>query len=378
MRIALVNHTFSLSHGGLERFSVNLATSLNQEGHSVCVFAHRWQDLPDEIQVRAVPVAKRPGFWRVLSFARNAGALVAREDFDVVYGLTRCFGLDLYRLGDGVQRHWMRLNYPFAAWRWLNYLINPVHWVNLYLERTILGPGGPWVVTNSKLVQGHVQRYYGSDPGRVHVVYNGVDPARFNPEQVRVNRDKIRSTLGLKSTDKALLYVSNNWKRKGLSVLLRAVADLGDVGNMLHVLVVGRGKPAHFLRLSERLGIATRVHLIGATDQVENYYGAADLAVLPTMYDPFSNVCLEAMACGLPVVTTAENGASELIRPGEDGFVQRHARSWRELAGLLGTCLDSDLTAMGAAARARVAGMTREHNMRETLDVIRLWTEASK
>ena len=111
---------------------------------------------------------------------------------------------------------------------------------------------------------------------------------------------------------------------------------------------------------------------------MESYYGAADLAVLPTMYDPFSNVCLEAMACGLPVVTTAENGASELIHPGENGFVQHYSRSWGELAGLLSACLDSDLTDMGAAARARVAGMTRERNMHETLDVIRRWTEATK
>lgn len=378
MKIALINHTFSLSHGGLERFSVNLATALHHEGHTVCVFAHRWQDLPEGIQVSFVPMAKRPGFWRVLSFAKNARSLVNRETFDVVYGLTRCFGLNLYRLGDGVQQHWMRLNYPFAPWRWFNYLVNPVHWSNLYLERAILGADGPWVVTNSKLVEGHVRHYYGCDPGRVHVVYNGVDSGQFNPLQVRVNRDKVRTRLGLKSTDKALLYVSNNWKRKGLSVLLRAVADLGDDGNMLHVLVVGRGKPAQFLRLSESLGIDTRVHLIGATDQVESYYGAADLAVLPTMYDPFSNVCLEAMACKLPVMTTAENGASELICPGENGFIQGNPRSWKELSELLRKALKSDLTAMGEAARTRVTGMTREQNMRETLDVIRKWTEASE
>ena len=89
MNIALVNHTFSLTHGGLERFSVNLATMLHQEGHSVHVFAHRWQDLPDGIQVHAVPMAKRPSSWRVLSFARNARILINQGDYDVVYGLTR-------------------------------------------------------------------------------------------------------------------------------------------------------------------------------------------------------------------------------------------------------------------------------------------------
>ncbi len=378
MNIALVNHTFSLTHGGLERFSVNLATMLHQEGHSVHVFAHRWQDLPDGIQVHAVPMAKRPGFWRVLSFARNARTLVNQGDFDVVYGLTRSFGLDLYRLGDGVQRHWMRLRYPFAPWRWLNYLVNPVHWANLYLERSILGPGGPWIVTNSKLVQGHVQRYYDSNPERVQVVYNGVDPARFSPEQVRASRDEIRSSLGLGMADKAILYVSNNWKRKGLVVLLRAVANLDKIGCQVHVLVVGRGRPASFQRLAQRLGIADRVHLVGATDRVEEYYGAADLAVLPTMYDPFSNVCLEAMACGLPVVTTAENGASELVCPGENGFIQRDAQSYQELSGLLRDCLLGDLSAMGMAARTRVTELTRENNMRQMLDVIHRWTEASR
>ncbi len=377
MKIALVNHTFSLNHGGLERFSVNLATTLHEEGHAVYVFAHRWQDLPEGVHTCAVPLARQPGFRKVMSFARNAGRLVAKGDFDVVYGLTRCYGLDLYRLGDGVQQHWMRLNYPCAPWRWLNYLVNPVHWANLHLERIMLGRDGPWIITNSKLVQRHVQHYYRTDPERVQVVYNGVDPDRFNPRAVRAGRAEARAELGLAATDKAILYVANNWRRKGLAVLLRAVADLGAAGSDLHVLVVGRGRPAPFQRLARALDISARVHLIGATDRIETYYGAADLAVLPTMYDPFANVCLEAMACGLPVVTTAENGAAELIRSGENGYIQQEARNWRELSRLLHGCLAADLSAMGETARASVAGMTRERNMRETLAVIRRWAEGS-
>ena len=96
------------------------------------------------------------------------------------------------------------------------------------------------------------------------------------------------------------------------------------------------------------------------------------------MYDPFSNVCLEAMACGLPVVTTAENGASELICPGVNGFIQQDAQSYQELSGLLRDCLLDDLSAMGMAARTRVTELTRENNMLRMLDVIHHWTEASR
>jgi UDP-glucose:(heptosyl)LPS alpha-1,3-glucosyltransferase len=103
---------------------------------------------------------------------------------------------------------------------------------------------------------------------------------------------------------------------------------------------------------------------------VERYYAAGDLLVLPTLYDPFSNVCLEAMACGLPVVTTVGNGASEIIEEGKNGFIQRDAKSVRELAGILENCLDLvALREMGAAANRVSQGFTPERNMRETLTV---------
>jgi UDP-glucose:(heptosyl)LPS alpha-1,3-glucosyltransferase len=373
MKIALVNHTFSLTHGGLERFSVNLATSLHRDGHEVHVFGQRLEDLPEGIARHPVTAARRPAWWRPLSFQRQVRQARAGDRFDVVYGLTRFFPLDIYRMGDGVQRHWLRLRYPFAPWRWLGCLLNPVHLANLWLEGRILGKGGARrIVTNSQLCREHARRYYGVAPERVEVVYNGVDHGLFSPETVAPLREGCRRELGLGESDHAVLYVSNNWKRKGLAVLMQAIALLGEKGRDLHLVVVGRGRPRPFEALARRLGLAGRFHIVGPTREVQRYYGAGDLLALPTLYDPFANVCLEAMACGLPVITTAGNGAAELIRPGENGYVQGDAEDARELAGLLASCLDrQELRRLGEEARRTALPFTRERNMQQTLDLFR-------
>lgn len=371
MKIALVNHSFSLSHGGLERFSVNLATALHQDGHEVHAFAQRFADLPSGVVEHPLVVPRKPSFWRILGFHRIAARALRDQTFEVVYGLARFFPLDIYRMGDGVQKHWMRIRYPFALWRWLNYLINPAHLCNLYLERQILAGGAcRRIVTNSRLCQEHAQRYYGVPAERIQVVYNGVNHQSFNPQEMAALRPAARAELGLGEEEIAILHVSNNWKRKGLAVLLQAVALLGLQGAQVHIIVVGRGRPGSFRKLAARLGLADRLHLVGETAQVQRYYAAGDLMVLPTMYDPFSNVCLEAMACGMPVITTAENGAAELIREGENGYIQQNPLNAGELSRCLGECLEREtLRSMGRAAWKTSLPFTREKNMQETMGV---------
>jgi UDP-glucose:(heptosyl)LPS alpha-1,3-glucosyltransferase len=370
MKIALVNHLFSLHHGGLERFSVNLATSLTHEGHEVHAFGQSFADLPPEVEKHPLRVPRKPAPFRLLLFQLRAASAIQKQQFDIIYGLTRFHPVDIYRMGDGVQRHWLRLRYSSTPWRWLNCLVNPMHLINLWFERNIFQDKDCRIVTNSRLCREHAQAYYGVESERIKVIYNGVDHHLFDPERLARFRDGIRENLRLGPEDIAVLHVSNNWHRKGLAVMLEAISLLGQSGKRLHLVVVGRGRPASFLKLACRLGLEGRLHIVGPSSEVEKYYRAADLMVLPTIYDPFANVCLEAMACALPVITTAQNGASELIKPGENGFVQKNAADSRELAALLSCCLDHQrLKVMGAAARNTARPFTRERNQQETMAV---------
>jgi UDP-glucose:(heptosyl)LPS alpha-1,3-glucosyltransferase len=373
MKIALVNKTFSLSHGGAERFSVNLATAFCREGHDVHVFANRAEDLPDEVVVHTVPSPQKPAVRRVLSFPRQVRKLLITDEYDIVYGLTQIYPQDLHRMGGGIHRHWMRIRYPFAPWRWCNYLFNMTHLMNIYLEKQIYRPDNyRRIVTNSRLCAKHARQYYDVPPERIAVIYNGVDHHTFNPEKVGSHREDVRGGLGLEEKDLVFLFVASNWQRKGLDVLIRAVSTLGIKGKSCHVLVVGRGKPSPFVKLARQLGLENRVHFVGPTREIQRYYAAGDLMVLPTLYDPFANVCLEAMACGKPVITTSANGAAEIIRPGETGFVQKDPRSYIELALLLEKCLDREKRmAMGRRAREISLDFTLRKNLMETIDVCR-------
>jgi UDP-glucose:(heptosyl)LPS alpha-1,3-glucosyltransferase len=370
MKIALVNRVFSPSHGGLERFSVNLAGALLRAGHEVHAFGQSFSDLAEGVTIHPLPTGRKAFWGRLLDFHRQAARAVGVGQFDIVLGLTRFFPTDVYRMGDGVQRHWMRISYPFPPWRWFNYLVNPAHATNLYMERRILGGGTRRIITNSRLCREQVCRYYGVPEEKVEVVYNGVDHTVFNPGVKDAWRSTVRKQLGLAADDIALLHVSNNWRRKGVEVTLRSMASLGQAGEKMHLLVVGRGKAEAFRLLVLKLGLESRVHFIGSSPEVERYYAAGDLLILPTLYDPFSNVCLEAMACGLPVVTTAGNGASEIIEEGKNGYIQRDAKNARELVRILKNCLDSaTLRRMGEAAHQVSQAFTPERNMQETLAV---------
>jgi UDP-glucose:(heptosyl)LPS alpha-1,3-glucosyltransferase len=255
---------------------------------------------------------------KILGFNKNVGKLLAASDQDVVVGLTQIYPLDIYRAGGGVYAYWMRLRYPSFYQRLLKYLFAPVHPAMLRLEKKIMKPGNcRYVITNSRLVKGHMEIHFDVSPEKIRVIYNGIDHSVFNPE-LKKHRKAVRERLGIGSSDVVALFVSNNWKRKGFGTIVKAMAK----APYLKVLVVGRGSTALQNAAVKRMGMGGgNLFFAGASQSVEQYYGAADFFVLPTRYDPCSNACLEAMASGLPVITTASNGASEFITEGKSGFV---------------------------------------------------------
>ncbi len=196
------------------------------------------------------------------------------------------------------------------------------------LERRIYPNPRVTLAAVSRLTAGEVRRFFGRQD--VEVIPNGIDVGTFNPEVRQARRPEIRRRMRYEERDFVLLLVGNDWKKKGLIYLFEAVARCLDLP--LKVLVVGRDDRAPYHAAIERLGLRGRVGFAEPSPDVVQFYAAADAYVGPSLHDSFALPPSEAMACGLPVITSASNGGSEMITDGEDGFVLRDPKNVEELA----------------------------------------------
>ena len=204
-------------------------------------------------------------------------------------------------------------------------------------RRQYLGPDAPLIVANSEMVRGHFRHYYGLGPERVRVVHSAIDPARFAAPDRAARRTVERAAWGVAPGEAVGLVVAMNYRLKGLAPLIRAVA--ADPGRVPYrVAVVGHPDVRDYEALARRLGVAARFLFLGFRADPKDAYFAADFLVHPTFYDPCSLVALEALACGLPVVTTRYNGAAELL--GGAGAVVADPHDARALAGAIESVAD--------------------------------------
>jgi len=167
------------------------------------------------------------------------------------------------------------------------------------------------VIVNSEMVKREILEYFNFPEERIHRVRNGVDTARFQ----RGDRAGTRARFGVQEDEFLLLFVGSGWERKGLTALITALRDLS--GERVKLLVVGKGRPPW--------GVPKNVIFTGPLSVTENAYAAADLFTFLPIYEPSANVCFEALAAGLPVVTTAQNGAAEVIVERSNGSVIAHS-----------------------------------------------------
>jgi len=366
MRIAILNRHFSESRGGVERFCANLAREFVRAGHDVHVFAADWDAEPEGVTLHRVPMLSVFSWTKLCSFARNARKTLGSHEFDVVYALTQAFGGDIYRVG-GLHLPWLAARHPNPLVRWLKILTSPVNIANLRLEHRIFsGNEYRLFVANSTMGKEHIVYHYGTPDGCVRVVHNGVDPSVFHPGVRDRFRASTRRELGIPDDVPVLLFLAANWKRKGLEYFLRAL----PIEENCRAVVVGKARTGPFERIAEQRALGDRVVFAGPTSEPVKYYAAADLFVLPTRYDPFANVCLEALACGVPVITSRENGAAELIEPGVNGYLLDRPGDVLQLREFIERFLRSrDRNAMRCAAARTGAEYTADRTACNTLGV---------
>ena len=353
MKLAIVRQKYT-PFGGAERFVERALAALTAKGVDVTMVARQWQG---EASGGAHALRLNPFYlgrtWRDAGFSRAVQRLVAERRFDLVQSHERIPGCDIYRAGDGVHATWLdlrgRSSDRYAPW----------HRYTLKAEVEMFRhPALRAVICNSRMVRDDIARRFGLTDDKLHVIHNGVDLESFHPRLRREQGEGLRRKV-LGETQRAgamapvMLYVGSGYERKGLPSLLHALKHMQRTDAVLWV--VGRDKQETLMRkLAQTLGVDQRVMFLGAQTDVRPFYGAADLFVLPTHYDSLPNAALEALACGLPVLTTDTCGAAELLGA-DSGRVVKAGDEAAIAAGLDELCAHA--ARMRDAARASVAGL---------------------
>lgn len=377
MRIAIIRRVCSLKKAGAERYCVNLFRQLQRLGHDVTVIGEGIDDeLRHEVVFLPVSVNRLTSWTRNRSFALHAADVARQGQFDVVHGLSRVDGLDTYRLTDPLQTHWVRVYYR-QPWRQRLEGWNPRHRAIFAIERRLFGPRGPRrIIVQSQLDARLLQEYFDVPAERLRLVRNGVDLSVFRPDD-GADRHSVRQELGIGSDQPVLTFASMDFRRKGLDSLLQALARTQQSDALL--LVLGNGDVARYQALAEQLGVGSRVRFLGRQQGMSRFYRAADAFVLPTIYEPFPNVNLEAMACGTPVITTATAGGADLVEPGINGYLVSDAFAVDELSQRIDQLLSLSTEQRQQMTRACLATAERlpvQKNAQETLAVLEeAWRE---
>lgn len=378
LNIAVVRPYLTVSKGGAERYALEVIAALSAAGHRVHAYAHAW-DRPElaGVAYTRISMPRKPAWLRVLRFHLNLRRALRPAEYDVVLGMTPFWPQQVFWLGDGLYKVWLPIAWPWAPLRRLMTFKRAVMAVNLALEKKMLSPATTGFIANSRLVARQARRLYGILPERIQVVYPWIDTARFHTDVRGRWRVAMRRMLGIADDEIALLFAAHNFKRKGLGLVLQALARVDQ--KRIRLLVAGAGAIGRFARQAKRLGIADRTTFLGAVGEIERYYGAADGLVLPTQYDPCAAVCLEAMACGLPVITTAMNGAAEFIDDGESGFVLSSDSEAAALArSLTALCDDGWRARAGVRATASVQPLAGALQARQLCAALESFAQANR
>jgi UDP-glucose:(heptosyl)LPS alpha-1,3-glucosyltransferase len=336
MRIALI-HLRHARSGGTERYLNLLSAHLAEAGHEPVVVC-RSHEAAQHPGLRFVTL--RPfsigGAARLWNFAKAVEAHLSQARYDLAFALGKTWTHDVIRLGGGCHATYLETAHE-ATRTPLERLLRKGARKNrlaLEIERRALAPGAyRQVITNSELTRRDAMARHAIPAERIRVIHNGTDTEFFHPRLREGAGAVLRRSLGWGPAEEVLLFLGTGYGRKGLDLVLEATAELAPRRPALRLLVVGydSARPTWEARAA-KLGLAPRTIFLGGRPDPEACYGAADVYALPTRYDPFANSTIEAMACGLPTITTRANGGSELIDDGVEGSVLSESPTASELA----------------------------------------------
>ncbi len=367
LKIALIRQRYT-PFGGAERFVDQALSSLKSDNTDLTLICRDWKG-----EIKHSVHQCQPFYlgrtWRDQSFTRCVQKHLTNTHYDLVQSHERIAGCHIYRAGDGVHREWLtqraRTQGPIS--KYLTQL-SPFHRRLLAAEKQMfLSPLLKRVICNSHMVKHEIQHHFGLAEDKFCVIHNGVDSEKFHPD-LKHHRQTQRQQLHIPQQATVFLFVGSGFERKGAGTVIQALTKV----DAAHAVFVGKDKlTKHYQQLANRLRVASRCHFVGPQTDVRPYYGVADAFVLPTLYEPFPNVVMEAMACGLPVITSTKCGSTDIIMPGENGLIC-DALDIEQLASHMQTLSSSEVRdKMGRAARSTVEPMTLEHMAEQLIQLYR-------
>lgn len=311
--IIFVRQQFS-AFGGAELILDRTLQSLGTRGHKIGLLARSWKEDRKNVEFVRCDPPKVARFLREALFARAACHTLQKYPYSLVQAHERIACCDIFRAGDGVHAAYLehRRRGESTAGK-IALALSLFHYNTLKLEKAMFASARlKAVIVNSEMVADDLVRHYRYPREGIHLVPNGIDLQRFSLDVRERHRTEMRQRLGIEPGAPVALFVGSGFDRKGLA---RAIDASARQGETLHLIAVGSDRrPAAFEARAKRAGLGERFHLVGPVNDPVPYYAAADALILPTIYDPFPSTVIEALACGLPVVTTTSCGARDVAR----------------------------------------------------------------
>lgn len=356
MKILFARRGYSAS-GGAERYLTRLVTGLREKGITTTLLndgAWPKESWPGDHYEKLT--ANSPA-----EFSAAVEKARSEHQTALLFSFERIPCADVFRAGDGVHTAYLQRqaaeDNSLATWF---RSIRRHHRETCALEKELFTQNDRLhVISNSEMVAGELKNIFSFPDQRITTIYNGFTPKPWGLEEKQKAREEIRNHLGIPKDAPIILFVGSGWKRKGAEVLARAFKKLTHPD--AHLVLVGKGR----LKRST----TSRIHLTGPVADPRKHYLAADLFALPTLYDPFSNACLEAAAFGLPVLTTDGNGFAEALAKFPDtGEAIANPRNPVKWAEVLDTWLAIEPNQ--EALDKLVAAHTIDLNVSKTVDLL--------
>jgi UDP-glucose:(heptosyl)LPS alpha-1,3-glucosyltransferase len=379
LRIAIVLERFLPSTGGQNYFS-GLVKELAKRGHDVHVFATEIEETPGpHYTMHLIPAFRYPRSLRLISFVLNSARVINRYDFDIIHEVMESLTMNVFNPHGGVEKAYLIQEFASINNRMYYFLrlikryLSLRHYIALWIQKKQFQMRrAKKIIAISTMVKNDMIQYYKVPEEKIEVVFNCVDTNRFHPRNRDIYRRSVRTLLKIDDNVVILLFAGHNYRLKGLESLLGAVSVLKErvPHPSLHLLITGRGQIARYKRIARRLGVLDLTTFLGPVKDIEQFYGASDIYVHPTFYDSCSLTVLEALASGIPVITTRFNGAADVIISDEGGKVLHDPKDVKTLAEAIAVFLGREGREKARRiTRQWVEKYTPEYNAEKTLEV---------